>query len=179
MYRPASNLAPSNALGPTAYDDVIKLAARQLRRDRARRSISTTDLAHEALERYLRSNAGKIPRSQLLGHISVIVRQVLVDRARKRQRIKRGEGREPVQLAVDQEAAAGLGVLDVLAVHEELERLAAIEERQAKVVEMKFFAGFGEDDIADALGCSARTVRNEWRKARAWLEVRLEDAHDE
>ena len=158
------------------YREAHRIAGQRLSDDRARRSISATDLVHDAVEKLLRvPGAADVPRAELLGRVANCMRQVLVDRARKRDSLKRGAGRAPVQLDLDHVAPSGLGMEDVLAVDEALEWLAQVSPRQAQLVEMRFFGGFGEREIAESLGCSERTIRNEWRGARAALRIRMEE----
>lgn len=164
-------------LSRTLYDEIRRLAAAQLRRERGPRSIDATELAHEALARVLRDGAqGDAPdveRRELLRRCARVCRQVLVDHARARGSRKRGDGQRPASLDVDLAASGGPPALDLLLLDEALTRLAALDERHASIVELRFFGGYTMDEIATALGRSLSAVEKDWRKARAWLELEL------
>ena len=161
------------------YREAHRIAALRLSSDRAQRSITATDLLHDAVDKLLRvPGAADVERKELLGRFANCMRQDLVDRARRRESLKRGAGRALSQLDLDHPAASPLGMEDVLAVDEALEWLARVDPRQAKIVEMRFFGGLTEAEIAEALECSARTVRAEWRTARASLRLRMEAGDD-
>jgi len=150
---------------PLVYDDLRRLARRQLARERGTRAIQPTTLVHEA---YLKL-AGHAPqaadRSHLLAIAARAMRQVLVDHARERRAAKRGPEWMRTTLS------GGHWVMEVdpeslLALDDALERL---EPRQRQVVECRFFGGLDDAEIAEALGMTTRTVRRDWVKARAWL----------
>jgi RNA polymerase sigma factor (TIGR02999 family) len=151
------------------YRELRKIAAGHMRRERSGRSLQTTDLVHEAYLRLV-DQAGTPWRDrahfyQVAAHV---MREVLIDRARKRHAGKRGGGVPEISLdrALNiAEAHSG----DLLVLEEALTRLQKLDGRQCQVVEMRFFAGMSEDEIAEVLGVSARTVNREWRMARAWL----------
>jgi RNA polymerase sigma factor (TIGR02999 family) len=155
------------------YRELRKIAAGHMRRERSARSLQTTDLVHEAYLRLV-DQAGTPWRDrthffQVAAHV---MRQILIDRARKRNAGKRGGGAPEISLdkALDiAEARSG----DLLMLEEALARLEIVDARQCQVVEMRFFAGMSEDEIAKVLGISARTVNREWRMARAWLYKEL------
>ncbi len=155
------------------YRELRKIAAGHMRREQSAHSLQTTDLVHEAYLR-LAGQAGTPWRDrahffQVAAHV---MRQILVDRARKRHAGKRGGGVPQISLdeALDiAEAQSG----DLLALEDALARLQDLDARQCQVVEMRFFAGMSEEEIAGVLGVSARTVNREWRMARAWLYKEL------
>lgn len=159
----------SEELVARVYDELRALAAAQLRRERPGHTLQATALAHEA---YLRLSDQRgvegFERRQFLALAAKMIRRILVDHARTRDRAKRGGGKQPVTL-VDALAVTGGGQVDLLDLHDALERLATLDARQAKVVELRFFGGLGIREAAAVLGISARTVDNEWRAARAWL----------
>ena len=162
-------------LSRTLYSEIRHVAAGALRRERERRSLSPTDLAHEAMARAIRSaSLEDVPRAEVLRRVARLCRQVLVDRARARSRLRRGGGRRPLALEVDPESSDRLGTVDVLAVDEALEALAALDARHASIVELRFFGGLSMPEIAEALEVSLSAVEKEWRKARAWLALYLE-----
>ncbi len=151
---------------PLVYDELRQLAARQLRRERAGHTLHATALVHEA---YVKLAGGGAVEAVDRGHFMAIaaraMRQVLVDHARRRNAEKRGGGWEQTTLS-DGDAPLEFQPDELLALDQALEEL---DERQRQVVECRFFAGMEEEEIAVALGVSARTVRRDWVKARAWL----------
>jgi RNA polymerase sigma factor (TIGR02999 family) len=155
------------------YRELRKIAAARLRRERSGRSLQTNDLVHEA---YLRlvdqaANAWR-DRGHFYQVAAHIMRQILIDRARKRNAGKRGGGVPEISLdrALNiAEAHSG----DLLLLEEALTRLEKVDARQCQVVEMRFFAGMDEQEIAEVLGLSSRTINREWRMARAWLYKEL------
>ncbi len=151
------------------YRELRKIAAGHLRRERSARSIQTNDLVHEAYLRLARqSGTPWRDRAHFYQVAAHVMRQFLVDRARKRHAGKRGGGVPEISLdrALD---IAEAHSSDLLVLEEALSRLQAVDGRQCQVVEMRFFAGMSEDEIAEVLGVSARTINREWRMARAWL----------
>jgi|RhiMetdeSRZDD1v2_1073273.scaffolds.fasta_scaffold02118_12 RNA polymerase sigma factor (TIGR02999 family) len=153
-------------LVPLIYDDLRLLARRQLGREYGDRTLNPTALVHEA---YLKLGAGAkvaADRAHFLAIAARAMRQVLVDRARDRKAVKRGGGAWERTTLTD---GAWVGEFDpdgMLALDEGLARL---EPRQRQVVECRFFGGMEEQEIAEALGVSERTVHRDWVKARAWL----------
>jgi RNA polymerase sigma factor (TIGR02999 family) len=151
------------------YDELRRVAHLQLRRERADHTLGTTALVHEAyLKLADQTRASFADRAHFLATASVAMRRVLVDHARTRSREKRGGERVPVTL--DEDLVSGAGSCDgLLELDDALDRLAAIEPRLARVVECRFFGGLSDEETADALGTTARTVRRDWVKARGWL----------
>ena len=151
------------------YRELRKIAAGHLRRERSARSLQTTDLVHEA---YLRlahqAGAPWRDRSHFFQIAAHVMRQILVDRARKRHAGKRGGGVPQISLDRALDIAEARSA-DLLMLEAALVRLQTVDGRQCQVVELRFFAGMAEDDIAEVLGVSARTINREWRMARAWL----------
>jgi RNA polymerase sigma factor (TIGR02999 family) len=161
--------AAMSQLLPLVYDELRRVAARLMRRERPGQTIQATALVNEA---YLRLLGGRAPAFQDRAHFMAIaarsMREILVDRARARNAAKRGGGAAAVEL--DESRMAGQPMSeDVLAVDEALTRLANIDARQARVVELRFFAGMSVEEIAEATGVSAGTVKRDWAVARAWL----------
>jgi RNA polymerase sigma factor (TIGR02999 family) len=151
------------------YDELHALAHAQLRRLRPGGTISTTVLVHEAYLRLARAGDLAIEtRRHFFALAAQAMRRILVDQARARGAAKRGGGAATLSL---DESALPIGALaeEVLAVDRALDRLGALDARQAQIVEWRFFAGLGEEEIAESLGLTARTVRREWTKARAFL----------
>jgi RNA polymerase sigma factor (TIGR02999 family) len=152
-------------LVPLVYAELHARAERALRLEAPGHTLAPTDLVHEA---YLRLAGGRLPagdRHQFLGIAARVMRQVLVDHARRRLASKRGG--EWVRTTLGEGPARwGLDPAELLALDD---ALAGLEPRQREVVELRFFAGLDEREIAGALGLTERTVRRDWVKARAWL----------
>jgi len=151
------------------YRELHQVAARAMRREQGARTIQTTALVHEAYVRLL--GGGGVParnRAQFLGIAARSMREILVDRARARVAAKRGEGARPVTLD-DRHAVVEPASVDVLALHDALDRLAVLDERQARIVELRYFAGMTVDETAALLDVAPVTVKREWSVARAWL----------
>ena len=151
---------------PLVYAELRRIAARQLRHERAGHTLQATALVHEA---YLKLAAAGPPAAGDRGHFLAIaaraMRQVLVDEARRRKAAKRGGGLVSTTLS-DADQLVDFNADDLLALDAALEEL---DERQRQVVELRFFAGMEEEEVAQVLGVSDRTVRRDWVKARAWL----------
>lgn len=162
---------------PLVYDELRAIARRELRRRSAGGTLDTTALVHEAyLKLANRRCVRPADRAHFLGIAARAMRQVLVDHARRHAAAKRGGG--DVCVTFDDGAMAAPLAADeradtLLALDEALTRLAALSERLGRVVECRFFGGLSEQETADALGVTARTVRRDWVKARAWLHREL------
>ena len=155
---------------PKVYGELRALAASYFR-GRDGGTLQPTALVHEAFLRLLKGTEIK-DRGHFFAVAATAMRQILTDRARRRRALKRGGAeRERVTLS-------GLAVfespIDLLALDDLLTRLTALDERQARLVELRFFAGMTEDEAAESLGVSLRTVQKEWREAKAWLLAELE-----
>ncbi|MEM7203255.1 MAG: sigma-70 family RNA polymerase sigma factor [Planctomycetota bacterium] len=161
------------ALLPVFYDELRRLAAAQMRRERGEHTLQPTALVHEAWLRLLGSPPGAITdRAHVFGVAAEAMRRVLVDHARSRAAAKRGAERQRVTFADLQIASEDPGH-DLIALDEALDRLAALEPRAARVVELRYFAGMSVEETAAALVVSEPTVKRDWAYARAWLEVEL------
>jgi RNA polymerase sigma factor (TIGR02999 family) len=154
---------------PLVYDELRRIATRHMRHEGEGHTLEPTALVNEAYLRLVDQT-----RTEWEGHThflcvaSTAMRRVLVDHARGRLRKKRGAELRRVDMDDVLEHAAASD-LDVLELHLALERLAALDERQARVVELRFFGGLNVDEVAAALGVSRRTVEGEWTHAKAWL----------
>jgi RNA polymerase sigma factor (TIGR02999 family) len=173
----AGDRAALDALLPTVYAELRRQAERALRLEGAGHTLQPTALVHEA---YLRLVARPSPRWQSRSHFIAVaarcMRQVLVDAARSRQAAKRGGGARAVTLGdADGVAASDAGEddVEVLALDAALERLAALDPAQARLVELRYFVGFTLDETAAAMGVSPATVSREWSVARRWLRREL------
>ena len=156
-------------LVPLIYDELRRLAARRLRRERRDHTLQTTALVHEA---YLKLAGQRDVKWQNRTHFFAVasqsMRRILVDYARTQQRTKRG-GKLP-KVALDEVCVVSPGPSDeLLAVDESLARLEKLDPRQARIIELRYFGGLSVDETAEALGISAKTVTREWNVAKAWL----------
>lgn len=166
---------------PLVYPELARIAHRQLGLEPAGHTLSTTALVHEAYLRLVdQSRAQWADRAQFLAVAAHVMRRVLIDHARRHAAVRRGGAlrRVPVEV-LEGSGGLELGVGEraevLLALDEALARLARLDERQAKVIECRFFAGMTEPETAEALGVTARTVARDWVKARGWLYRELSD----
>jgi len=165
-------------LFPIVYDELHRIASIYMRRERPDHTLQATALVHEAFVRLVVTGS-EASRFENLRHFvataAVAMRRILVNHAKARAAEKRGGG-EPV-LGLDQVAAAFNGrSINLVALDESLARLAELDARQARLVELRFFGGMTVEDCAATLGISARTAQYEWAHARAWLRGQLEGA---
>lgn len=155
------------------YDQLRALAASRLRAERREHTLQPTDLVHEAYVRMVQgTEVDWKGRTHFFACAASMMRRVLVDHARARQAKKRGEnpGRVALEPAGDGvRASSEAEEVDILALDEALCKLARISARQSQMIELRFFGGMPVEEVARHLGVSERTVRNEWRVARAWL----------
>ncbi len=157
-------------LAPLLYAELRRLARSHMRRMGELTLLDTTGLVHEAWLKLQVAQGLDFPdRKRFLGYASRVMRALAIDAARSRRAHKRGAGQVFLTLATDAGAPASCTPDDVLRVHEALEALAAVDERLARVVEMRYFGGLSEAEIADGLQLTERTVQRDWRKARLFL----------
>jgi RNA polymerase sigma-70 factor (ECF subfamily) len=153
---------------PRVYDELKRLACAQLAQERAGHTLQPTALVHEAYLRLIdQHSADFTDRACFFGLAATMMRRILVNHARDRQAQKRGAGAVIVTLSAAQQQPSE--DIDLLGLHEALERLALLDARQARVVELKFFAGLDIDEIAGLLEVSPATVRRDWTMAKMWL----------
>ncbi|HEX8385795.1 MAG TPA: ECF-type sigma factor [Rubricoccaceae bacterium] len=186
----SGNREAADRLFPLVYGELLRLARERLRHERDGHSLATVDLVHEA---YLRlvdgATVGWQDRAHFFAVASSVMRRLLVDWARARRAAKRGGDRQPLSL----DAAPGGGpdgagavLLDsvaapvrdetLLELDEALTRLAVRSDRQARVVECRYFGGLTIEETAEALDVSPSTVKDDWRLARAWLYREIQSA---
>jgi RNA polymerase sigma factor (TIGR02999 family) len=169
----SGNKRAEEMLIPLVYTELRRIAAANLRRESPDHSLQPTALVHEA---YLRLTELKKmdwqSRSHFFAVSANIMRRILVDHARASRARKRGDGWDAVSLN-EAILPSPQRAPELLALDEALTRLAALDERQAKIVELRFFAGMSEEEAGEALGISARTVKRDWRVAKAWLYKEL------
>jgi RNA polymerase sigma factor (TIGR02999 family) len=158
-----------DALLPIVYDELHSLAHRRLRGERPDHTLQTTALVNEA---YLKLVNQKSVQWQNRAHFfavaAQVMRHILVDYARTRQYAKRGGGARHLSLD-DAPVLSRERSREIVALDEALKRLAEIDPRKSRIVEMRYFGGLSAEEAAEALGVSAITVKREWLKARAWL----------
>jgi RNA polymerase sigma factor (TIGR02999 family) len=162
-------------LVPLIYDEMYRMAQYRLFGERPGHTLNATGLVHEAylkLARFDRLNYQN--RSHFFAIASQVMRNILVDYALKQKALKRGGNHSPVTLG-DADASTEVDLLDVLSVHQALERLSELDERQMRVVECRFYGGLTIEETAKALNISEPTVNRDWNMARAWLNMELAD----
>jgi len=159
----------ADRLLPLIYGDLRLAAARLLARERPGHTLPPTALVHEAWLKLAASPVVSVhDRAHFLSVAARAMRQVLVEHARRRLASKRGSGVVAVTLE-DAQVATVTSPEELLALDDALERLGEVDERLRQVVELRFFGGLTEDEIAEVLGMTTRTVQRDWAKARAWL----------
>jgi RNA polymerase sigma-70 factor (ECF subfamily) len=163
------------ALLPLVYDELRRLAGGYLKGERVEHTLQPTALVHEA---FLRVQKQHDVQWKNPGHLRAVcaqaMRRILVDHARAKKAGKRGGGQEPITMQ-SQWIGGGDASIDVLEVEDALTKLEGLNERQARIVELRFFGGLTGRETAEALGLSETTVEDQWRFARAWLNRELAD----
>src|SRR5437764_5961399 len=155
-------------LAPLVYDELRRLAGAYMRRERPGQTLQPTALVHEAYLRLAGAGAPWHDERHFVGIAARSMRQILVERARARGAQKRWAGLDRVSLTNSLVHAAAEDAM-LPALDEALERLERIDPEQAKFVELRYFAGLGVEEAADALGMSPATLKRRWSLARAWL----------
>jgi RNA polymerase sigma factor (TIGR02999 family) len=159
---------PADELAPLVYNELRRLAASFMRRERPGQTLQATALVHEAYMRLAASGTPWHDKQHFIGIAARSMRQILVERARARGAQKRWAGLDRVSMSDSLAVAADPeGMLPAL--DEALERLEAIDSEQARIVELRFFVGLSIDEAAEALGMSPATLKRRWALARAWL----------
>jgi RNA polymerase sigma-70 factor (ECF subfamily) len=167
------NPEAEESLFALVYHELRRVAARQLRNERQGHTLQPTALVHEAYLQLLRQKDKDWKnRAHFFAVASQVMRRILVDYARQHRAERRGGG-APV-LQIERVAIATTYHLgEILEVDRALTRLSALDERQGKIVEMRFFGGLTEEEIGEVLGISPRTVKRDWNMAKAWLHAEL------
>ena len=168
--------AALDRLVPLVYDELRRVARGHLRREGPGHTLQPTALVHEVFLRLVAVDRMTVKsRTHFFALSARLMRQILVDHARRRQAGKRGGGATVIGLneAAGAAAPASSSSVDVLALDEALDALSSFDDRQCRVVELRFFAGLNIPEAADALGVSTATVEREWAMAKAWLHQRL------
>ncbi|QDU69749.1 sigma-70 family RNA polymerase sigma factor [Engelhardtia mirabilis] len=160
---------------PALYDELRRMAAGQLRKERANHTLQPTALVHEAWFKLVDQRSRDWQnRAHFLAIAATAMRRILVHHAEAVGAKKRGGDRDRVTLVDAPAELAGSDSLDILALDEALTRLAERDPRKAQIVEQRFFAGLSNAEVAEAMGVTERTVERDWRMARAWLRKELE-----
>ena len=163
-----------DALIPVVYDELRRIARRHLRRERPDHTLQSAALVNEA---YLRLVGPKAPewqnRAHFFGVAAQMMRHILVDHARKRRTAKRGAGAP--RLTLDPEIALPKDPeVDVVALDGALNKLAGLDSKASRLIELRFFGGLSVEETSVVMGISPRTVKREWAAARAWLRLEME-----
>lgn len=160
---------------PLLYEELRTLAARQFRGQRADHTLQPTVLVHEAFLKLVgRPQKDWNDRKHFFAVAATAMRQILVNHARAKNASKRGGGRAEHTLLINEEIVGGQSSnIDVLDLNEAMEKLATIDPRKHRVVELRFFAGLTVAEVAEVMQLSVTSVESEWRAARAWLSVEL------
>jgi RNA polymerase sigma-70 factor, ECF subfamily len=160
-------------LVPLVYDEMRQLAGRYMRRERSNHTLQPTALVHEAYLKLVEQRSDWQSRAHFFAVAAQVMRHILVDHARGHGRAKRGGAQKAVTLdealVFTEEKSA-----ELLAIDEAMQRLAKLDPRQSKVVELRFFGGLTVEETAEALAISPITVKRDWNLARAWLYGELE-----
>lgn len=168
--------APEGERGPVAsellpivYEELRALAAGVFRDQKAGSTLQPTALVHEAYLKLVDQSIDWQSRRQFFAVAAIAMRSIMVDHARRKGALKRGGDRRRVPLKDSEQTPELLDEATVLAIDEALSRLAELDARKAKLVELRFFGGLTSEDAAEALGIARSTAAEEWRIARAWL----------
>jgi RNA polymerase sigma factor (TIGR02999 family) len=164
--------AARDELIPLVYDALRRIARHHLRGERAGHILQTTALINEAYLKLVEQSVPWQSREHFFGIAARLMRQVLVDYARARQRLKRGGDRQQISLT-SAEAAHDGQPADLLALNDALETLAEVDPQRSQIVELRFFGGLTIEETAHVMGISTASVERGWRAARAWLQTEL------
>lgn len=168
--------AAHEALLPLVYERLHGVAARVFSGEHAGHTLQPTVLVHDAWMKLVEEDRATWQnRAQFLAVGATVMRRILVDHARARQSLKRGGGAERITVheGMAEELSGGTDLLDL---DRALTKLARLDERQHRIVELRFFSGLKVSEVADCLGVSVRTVEAEWTMAKAWLRRELEES---
>ncbi len=165
-------------LFPMLYPELRQLASRYFRDERSNHTLQPTALVHEAYLRLLRQDVtDSLTRTHFFAITARVMRRVLIDHARARDRVRRAGGRRRIPL--DPETVAVWELDELQALSHALDHLTTLDARQAEIVEMRFFGGLTVDEVARVLGVSKRTIESDWTHAKAWLRTELDRNDDQ
>lgn len=168
----SGNQGALDRLMPLVYDELRRLAARYMRSERPEHTLQATALVNEAYLRLVDMNVSWQDRAHFFAVAARLMRRLLVDHARANQRAKRESGAQKVSLD-DALEVSSKPALDLVALDEALTRFATFDPRKAEIVELHFFGGLSNEEVAEALGISRATVQRDLRLAKAWLSHEL------
>lgn len=166
------NEAARDDLVPLIYGELKRLARYELRRERENHTLQTAALIHEAYLRLIEQPVSWQGRAHFFGIAARLMRQVLVNHAQARRRLKRGGEHQQISLSAAENTATEQPH-ELLALDAALHDLATLDVRKSQIVELRFFGGLTIEETAEVLGISTPTVEREWRAARAWLQTEL------
>jgi RNA polymerase sigma factor (TIGR02999 family) len=159
---------------PIVYGDLRRIAGRYMRSEQEGHTLQTTALVHEAYLRLIRERERTWKnRAHFFGVAAQIMRNLLVDHARAAVRGKRGGDAVQIRLSDVAEALSSIDPEDLMALDDALQRLAEIDPRASRVVELRYFVGLTYEEIAEVIEASEKTVRRDWETAKAWLRAEL------
>jgi RNA polymerase sigma factor (TIGR02999 family) len=164
--------AARDELIPLVYETLRSIARHHLRGERAGHSLETAALINEAYLKLVEQSVSWQSRAHFFGIAARLMRQLLVDYARARQRLKRGRDRRQISLTAATQIAQEQAV-DLLALNDALEALAEVDPQRSHIVELRFFGGLTIEETAQVMGISTPSVERGWRAARAWLQTEL------
>lgn len=172
-----SSDSPNHELTAALYEELRAIAHRHMARERPSHTLQTTALVHEAYLR-LSKKYSFSSRAEFLAGASHLMRQILIDYARARTKLKRGGDQLRITLDEMQLAVEWNDEVDVIALDAALGKLEALDPRQGRIVEMRFFSGMSVEEVAGVLEVAPKTVHRDWSMARAWLRRELSRAQD-
>jgi len=168
------DISAQSELANMVYCELRRIASGHMRREPIHHILQPSALVNEAFMRILQEEKGFENRAQLFGIASTMMRRILVDYARADNAVKRGGRKVKVDINHGgNQAAASERPIEMLLLDDALSRLAQADGRQAQIVEMRYFGGMSNEEIATVLGISVRTVAREWQSARSWLHAEL------
>jgi len=168
----------TNELLPLVYDELRRLATQRLSTEKPGQTLQATALVHEAYVRLVGSEEQNWDgRGHFFAAAAEAMRRIIIENARRKQRIKRGRDQHRVDLKEDL-LLIGPPAEDLLALDEALEQLATEDRQSAEVVKLKYFAGFTTQQAAEVLGISVRTAYRDWEYARTWLRLKVSDGDE-
>jgi RNA polymerase sigma factor (TIGR02999 family) len=171
----AGNREALDQLMPLVYEELRRQAARYLRNERSGHTLQTTALIHEAYLKLVdQREVNWQNRAHFYGIAAEMMKRILLDHAKARHREKRGGNAENLPLNEAFYVAADEKRIDLIALDEALSRLAKMDERQARIVEFRYFGGLSVEDTAEVLSISVATVKRDWSSAKAWLRLEIE-----
>lgn len=157
---------------PLVYEQLRALAGSYFRNQPDDHTLQPTALVHEAYMKLVRAGSGIKSRAHFCAVAASAMRQILIDHARKKRAAKRDGHLADVSIG-DIETPSGAGVLDLIALDDALTKLSALNERHARMVELRFLGGLTVDEVAEVMSITSRTVERDWRRVRAWLAREL------